>query len=393
MILASAALLTACDDVFTPAAENMKDINEMENDPIMARGFVLTAYRNLPNYEVGTGTDVATDDAVTNEKGANWSKYATGSWTVQSWDPTGRWNNDLSSMQYLYIFLNSNVSNIGFLKNVNENKLMQRRLTGEAYGLLATHAYYLLRAHAGFDNEGKLLGTQLFDGYVGTDADFNQPRKTYVCEGFFTQEDVDHMKANLDKDDPNFVPNHTFGEIKAGDLKYKDINGDGKIDSNDQQVMGKYGWSATPFFYGVNITLNWKQFTLFIAGTGQMGAKAFKSNDWIYNQKKYTSVVRGRWTPETAATATYPRLTAKDNTNNFRNSNFWLYSTDRFNLNKVQLTYDMPNEWFENKVVKGMSVYVLGESLLTISKNRKYMETSYGSPQCRFYNLGLKMMF
>lgn len=215
----------------------------------------------------------------------------------------------------------------------------------------------------------------------------------YVCEGFFTQEDVDHMKANLDKDDPNFVPNHTFGEIKAGDLKYKDINGDGKIDSNDQQVMGKYGWSATPFFYGVNITLNWKQFTLFIAGTGQMGAKAFKSNDWIYNQKKYTSVVRGRWTPETAATATYPRLTAKDNTNNFRNSNFWLYSTDCFNLNKVQLTYDMPKEWFENKVVKGMSVYVLGESLLTISKHRKYMETSYGSPQCRFYNLGLKMMF
>ena len=157
--------------------------------------------------------------------------------------------------------------------------------------------------------------------------------------------------------------------------------------------MGKYGWSATPFFYGVNITLNWKQFTLFIAGTGQMGAKAFKSNDWIYNQKKYTSVVRGRWTPETAETATYPRLTAKDNTNNFRNSNFWLYSTDCFNLNKVQLTYDMPKEWFENKVVKGMSVYVLGESLLTISKHRKYMETSYGSPQCRFYNLGLKMMF
>lgn len=194
MILASAALLTACDDVFTPAAENMKDINEMENDPIMAKGFVLTAYRNLPNYEVGTGTDVATDDAVTNEKGANWSKYATGSWTVQSWDPTGRWNNDLSSMQYLYIFLNSNISNIGFLKNANENKLMQRRLTGEAYGLLATHAYYLLRAHAGFDNEGKLLGTQLFDGYVGTDADFNQPRKTF-------QEHVDFILKNIEKAD------------------------------------------------------------------------------------------------------------------------------------------------------------------------------------------------
>lgn len=234
MILASAALLTACDDVFTPAAENMKDINEMENDPIMAKGFVLTAYRNLPNYEVGTGTDVATDDAVTNEKGANWSKYATGSWTVQSWDPTGRWNNDLSSMQYLHIFLNSNISNIGFLKNAYENKLMQRRLTGEAYGLLATHAYYLLRAHAGFDNEGKLLGTQLFDGYVGTDADFNQPRKTF-------QEHVDFILANIEKADKllpmDYEPVTSDDKVPA---KYDDILNVPEVTSVKDGKMGIY---------------------------------------------------------------------------------------------------------------------------------------------------------
>lgn len=234
MILASAALLTACDDVFTPAAENMKDINEMENDPIMAKGFVLTAYRNLPNYEVGTGTDVATDDAVTNEKGSNWSKYATGSWTVQSWDPTGRWNNDLSSMQYLHIFLNSNISNIGFLKNANENKLMQRRLTGEAYGLLATHAYYLLRAHAGFDNEGKLLGTQLFDGYVGTDADFNQPRKTF-------QEHVDFILANIEKADKllpmDYNPVTSDDKVPA---KYDDILNVPEVTSVKDGKMGIY---------------------------------------------------------------------------------------------------------------------------------------------------------
>ena len=234
MILASAALLTACDDVFTPAAENMKDINEMENDPIMAKGFVLTAYRNLPNYEVGTGTDVATDDAVTNEKGANWSKYATGSWTVQSWDPTGRWNNDLSSMQYLHIFLNSNISNIGFLKNANENKLMQRRLTGEAYGLLATHAYYLLRAHAGFDDEGKLLGTQLFDGFVGTDADFNQPRKTF-------QEHVDFILANIEKAD-KLLP-MDYEPVKSDDkvpAKYDDILNVPEVTSVKDGKMGIY---------------------------------------------------------------------------------------------------------------------------------------------------------
>lgn len=215
----------------------------------------------------------------------------------------------------------------------------------------------------------------------------------YVCEGFFTQEDIDHLNANLDQNNPNFVPKHTFGDVKAGDLKYKDVNGDGVVDSKDQVVMGKYGWSACPYIYGVNLTLKWKQFTLFAAGTGQMGAKAFRSNDWRYGSSKYTEVMKGRWTAETAETATYPRLTALSNTNNYRNSGFWIYSTDRFDLNKVQLTYDMPSKWFTGKVVSGMSIYLLGESLLTISKHREYMETNYSSPQCRFYNIGLKMSF
>ena len=215
----------------------------------------------------------------------------------------------------------------------------------------------------------------------------------YVCEGFFTQQDIDNLNANLDQSDPNFVPKHTFGDVKAGDLKYKDINGDGVVDSKDQVVMGKYGWSACPYIYGLNLTLKWKNFTFFAAGTGQMGAKAFRSNDWRYGTSKYTEVMKGRWTAETAETATYPRLTALNNTNNFRNSNFWIYSTDRFDLNKVQLTYDMPKKWFTGKVVSGMSVYLLGESLLTISKHREYMETNYSSPQCRYYNIGLKMSF
>lgn len=200
-----------------------------------------------------------------------------------------------------------------------------------------------------------------------------------VCEGYFQNEE--EIKNS---------PKQTFGDCKPGDLKYKDVNNDGVIDSKDQIELGKY---TAPFYYGINLTLKWKQFTLFAAGTGSMGAKFFRSNDWRYNQQKYTSVVRGRWTEATAETATYPRLTAKDNNNSFRNSTYWLSSADRFDLSKVQLTYDMPNEWFENKVVKGMSVYFLGESLLTISKHRKYFETSYGSPSCRFYNLGVKMNF
>ena len=91
-------------------------------------------------------------------------------------------------------------------------------------------------------------------------------------------------------------------------------------------------------------------------------------------------------------TADHPRLTQANSPANGAASTFWMYSTDRFNLSKVQLTYDFPKEMFQGKVVKALSVYVNGNDLLTISKNRKIMETSVGyAPQTRFYNLGVKV--
>jgi len=131
-------------------------------------------------------------------------------------------------------------------------------------------------------------------------------------------------------------------------------------------------------------------------GTGQTGGMGYKNNtyNWVYGDRKYSEVVWNRWTPETAATATYPRLTTTNNENNFKNSTFWMYKTNRFNLDRVQVSYMMPGKWFDNKVVKGMSVYVSGESLLTISSERKHLEMNVGSsPQCRFYNLGVTAKF
>ena len=81
------------------------------------------------------------------------------------------------------------------------------------------------------------------------------------------------------------------------------------------------------------------------------------------------------------------------NANDGANSTFWLYSTDRFNLRKVQLTYDFPESILTKlKYVKALSVYLNGNDLLTFSKERKLMETSVGyAPQTRFYNLGVKV--
>lgn len=204
-----------------------------------------------------------------------------------------------------------------------------------------------------------------------------------ICDGFFQNEED--------------IANHatqTFGNVKPGDLKYRDVNGDGKVDSKDQVYLGHSGNGASPFTYGTNLTLKWKGFTLFVAGTGRSGAIGYKNSTyyWVYGSRKYSDQVWGRWIEETAATATYPRLTTTGNTNNFRNSTFWMYKQNRFDLSKVQITYDLPASLFQNKIVRGMSVYVSGDDLLTISSERKHMETNVGSaPQCRFYNLGVKV--
>ena len=169
------------------------------------------------------------------------------------------------------------------------------------------------------------------------------------------------------------------------------MNGDGVVTSRDQVDLGH---TSSPFTFGVNLTLKYKNFTLFILGNGQYGAKAMKNNSYYYMQgdNKYSVNARGRWTPETANTATHPRLTTLSSNNNAVASTFWLYSTDRFNLRKVQLTYDFPKEMWEGKVVKALSIYLNGNDLLTISKNRDIMETSVGyAPQTRFYNLGVKV--
>jgi TonB-linked SusC/RagA family outer membrane protein len=207
----------------------------------------------------------------------------------------------------------------------------------------------------------------------------------YVSQGFFqNQADIDNS------------PRQTFGTVKPGDIKYQDINGDGVIDTRDQANLGKNGFAASPFNFGVNLTVKWKQLTLFALASGNTGAMAFKNSSyyWPSAAGKYSEEVLGRWTPATAATATYPRLSTNSTANNYRNSTFWQYKTNRINLNRVQITYDFNNEIFKKSFVRGLNVYAQGDNLLVIAKERKLMETNIGiAPQTRFFNLGVRTAF
>ena len=189
----------------------------------------------------------------------------------------------------------------------------------------------------------------------------------------------------------------SFGEVKPGDLKYVDQNGDGTIDSKDEVELGR--WSAK-FTGGLNLTVKYKNFTLFTMFTGQFGGNALKNDtyNWVYDERKYSDVVLGAWTAEKYANGesiSYPRLTTQGGDNNFRASDYWMYSTDRVDLQRVQLTYDFDKKIFgANSIVKGLQVYVNGSSLLTIAKEREQLERNVGSaPQTRSFTLGAKVQF
>ncbi len=213
MICASAAFLTACDDVFTPAVENFKEIDQIDSDPNFAVGFLTNTYRALPDYY--DGSDVATDDAVSNDKNNEWMQMATSSWTSSS-NPTENWGRCLGAVQFLNTFLD-HVDNVQFMKDPAQNKLRQVRMRGEAYGLRAILQYYLLRSHAGYTADGRLLGTLLSRQFLEANDNLNLPRL-----GF--QENVDSILVDLDRAE-QLLPDD-YADIEDANLipeKYRQI--------------------------------------------------------------------------------------------------------------------------------------------------------------------------
>ena len=226
------------------------------------------------------------------------------------------------------------------------------------------------------------------------------------CLGYYTPDDFNYDETTKQYTLKEGLPKPSFGaNLQPGDLKYVDQNNDGVIDSKDEVELGR--WSAK-FTGGLNLTLKYKNFTLFAMLTGQFGGKAIDSRNYggsskdayymVFGERKYSEEVLGAWTAEKYANGeaiNYPRLTTQTGDHNFYASDYWMYSTDRVDLQRVQLTYDFDKSLFgANSIVKGLQVYASGSSLLTIAGERKRMELNVGSaPQTRNFTLGAKVQF
>lgn len=188
-LLAFLVLLTGCEDLFSPAIENVRGLDAMYKEPTYAQGILANAYILLP-YSGSPNSDVATDDAVTNDQENNYLRIATGAWS-SNLNPLSQWQDRRNAIQYLNIFL-ENTDKVEWSKDPVVSTMYNDRLKGEAYGLRALQMYYLLLAHGGWTADGKLLGVPIVTKPETLTSDFNQPRNTF-------QECLNQIFEDIDK--------------------------------------------------------------------------------------------------------------------------------------------------------------------------------------------------
>ena len=176
IILYLTVLLTmcSCQDMFEPADENNRQEDAMYEESKYAAGLLMYGYSRLP-YSTSTETDVATDDAVTNNTNSNFLNMATGTWSSER-DPMSKWNSCKDGIQYVNKFLTI-VDKVKWAPSAaSKQQMFIDRQKGEAYGLRALFYYNLLQAHGGYADDDILYGVPLLTQPEDGSSDFNQPR-------------------------------------------------------------------------------------------------------------------------------------------------------------------------------------------------------------------------
>ncbi len=170
-------VLSGCKKVLEPLDDNHRTLSDIYSDPGYAEGILMNAYTRLPTNGYSFN-DVATDDAVTNDKFNPLLNMATGSWSAAN-NPVDQWNNSYTAILYLNLFLRE-VDSVNWAPSSKDvRKLFTDRLKGEVYGLRALFMYNLLQAHAGYSASGELLGVPIITEALNPGSDFRKPRNTF----------------------------------------------------------------------------------------------------------------------------------------------------------------------------------------------------------------------
>ncbi len=214
----------------------------------------------------------------------------------------------------------------------------------------------------------------------------------YIADGFYTQEEIE---------DPSIAK--TAGVVQAGDLKFRDLNGDGVIDGNDQTAIGLD--QVPQILYGFGFTAAYKGFSLgaFFQGTERVEfslARTFMPFREGSTRGSLYHNIWDRWTEDNQRQdAFYPRLSYGDiNQNYSAQSSHWVMDGSFLRLKTLDFGYTFPRETFQRIGVNNLRLYFIGYNLLTFSSFKMFdPELGNGAgdryPNIKTYSLGIDLTF
>lgn len=253
------AMFTACDDMFDPGIENNKTKDEMYENPSFAYDILGTAYALLNFTSPASQTDVASDDAVTNNFSSNFRDMAMGKWS-STMNPYEKWRTQRYAIQVVNMFI-SDIDKVKWATDPLIDKMYEDRVLGEALALRAMHTYTLLQAHSGIGAKSdKLLGVPMLTAPEDVNSDFSTPRSEFnKC--------IEQLYSDLDQA-LELLPEHyqahtTVPEkyVKLGVTQVEDydrVNGLGMVGQIDGHIIRAFRaqvalFAASPaYFNGAN---------------------------------------------------------------------------------------------------------------------------------------------
>lgn len=190
-------------------------------------------------------------------------------------------------------------------------------------------------------------------------------------------------------------PLQTFSPVRPGDIKYKDQNGDGLINENDEISFGKA--FEPEITYTANLGLQYKGFDLELFFHGIANRTVYLNGPYFWalqNDNNIATNALGRWTPQTADVATYPRLTTLPNDNNYRASTFWSRSGNALRLRNAEIGYSFPSGVLEQLKLTQFRVFASAINPFIWDKVDSVDPESLGGyPPMKSYNIGARIQF
>ncbi len=207
------------------------------------------------------------------------------------------------------------------------------------------------------------------------------------AQNYYISTGIIRTQEELDK-----IPVYTG--TKVGDLKYKDVNGNGKIDGADMVRLDKT--SVPEVNYGINTSISFKGLSLFANFAGAANVYQPYRFQALLGFNTLQDLLDNRYT-EGSMNSKYPTLPLQSGVNSL-SSTFWLFNTSYLRLKTLELGYDLPQNVISVVKVKTARIYLNGSNLITFSKMKLFDPENtnldgFFYPQSRIYNIGLTITF